>query len=252
MNGWIKLHRQLLEWEWYQDNNTFRVFLHLLLTARYEDGHSLGVPVSRGQVITGRRKLSAELGLSEKEIRTALDKLERTGEIIKKTANKYSIITVCNYSEYQSEEMDDGPAKGQQRASKGPLNKKERNKETSLEPESDPRFMEFWSRYPRKVNRPAAYKAWRKKGCGNGLFKEVMAGLEKYIDGPWIDRDQQFIPHAASWLNGERWNDEMKACGLPITDCSSCRYNQGEPCANLSRPGFNPADCDSFQRTEAR
>jgi hypothetical protein len=116
MVGWIRLHRKIVEWQWYQDHNVFRVFLHLLLTARYEDGHSLGIQVSRGQVITGRRKLSGELGLSEKEIRTALDKLERTGEIAKKTASKYSIITVCNYDEYQSKEMTEGPAKGQQRA----------------------------------------------------------------------------------------------------------------------------------------
>ena len=33
MSGWIKLHRKITEWEWYSDANTFRVFMHLLLTA---------------------------------------------------------------------------------------------------------------------------------------------------------------------------------------------------------------------------
>ena len=37
MSGWIKIHRQILEWEWYSDTNTFRVFLHLLLKANHKE-----------------------------------------------------------------------------------------------------------------------------------------------------------------------------------------------------------------------
>lgn len=37
MDGWIKLHRKLINWEWYQDTNVKVVFLHLLLIANHED-----------------------------------------------------------------------------------------------------------------------------------------------------------------------------------------------------------------------
>jgi hypothetical protein len=79
--------------------------------------------------------------------------------------------------------------------------------------------MEFWGKYPRKVNRPAAFKTWQEKKCGNGLFAEVMAGLEKYVSGPWVGKEQQFIPHASSWINGERWADEVE-----VTDKEESRW----------------------------
>ena len=31
MSGWIKIHRKITEWEWYDDVNTFRLFMHLIL-----------------------------------------------------------------------------------------------------------------------------------------------------------------------------------------------------------------------------
>jgi hypothetical protein len=64
MNGFIKLHRQLLDWEWYSDNNTFRVFIHCLLKANYKDKNWKGIQIKRGQFVTSTSKLSTELGLS--------------------------------------------------------------------------------------------------------------------------------------------------------------------------------------------
>ena len=68
MSGWIKLHRKITEWEWYSDANTFRVFMHLLLTANYEDKRWRNIDVKRGQIITGRMELAQTLRLSERQI----------------------------------------------------------------------------------------------------------------------------------------------------------------------------------------
>ena len=57
MSGWVKIHRQITEWEWYRDANTFRVFMHLLLSANYEDKRWRNIDVLRGQIITGRVEL---------------------------------------------------------------------------------------------------------------------------------------------------------------------------------------------------
>lgn len=101
MSGWIKIHRKITEWEWYNDANTFRVFMHLLLTANYEDKRWRNVEVKRGQLITGRIDLAQTLSLSERQIRTALDKLKMSGVISIKTTNQYSLITVENYNCFQ-------------------------------------------------------------------------------------------------------------------------------------------------------
>lgn len=103
MEGWIKVHRKLFEWEWYSDSKMVHLFLHLLLSANHKDGKFQGVDIKRGQVLTGRHKLSAVTGLSEQNIRTCLFKLESTNEITIKTTNKNSIITLINYDLYQSE-----------------------------------------------------------------------------------------------------------------------------------------------------
>lgn len=99
--GYVKLYRSLIEWEWYQDTNTKTVFIHLLLTANYEDKKWKGETVSRGQRITSYQKLADELNLSLQNIRTAIKHLISTGEITCKQNVKYSLITVKNYDRFQ-------------------------------------------------------------------------------------------------------------------------------------------------------
>ena len=99
-NGWIKLHRKILKWEWYQDTNTKSLFIHLLLKANFEDKHWKGIEIKRGQVLIGRKQISQEINISEQSIRTSLMKLKSTNEITIKSTNKHSIITLNNYETY--------------------------------------------------------------------------------------------------------------------------------------------------------
>lgn len=101
MAGYIKLFRRLINWEWYQDTNTKCVFLHLLLLAQHEESRWMGSPIQRGQVVTSHARLVSELGMSLQNIRTALNNLQRSGEIIKNSTNKYTIITICKWDDYQ-------------------------------------------------------------------------------------------------------------------------------------------------------
>lgn len=101
LNGYVKLHRKLVQWGWYQDNVVKSLFLHFLLTAAYRDFEWNGIQIKAGQLITGRKKLAAELGFSEQQIRTAIGKLKATEEITTKSTNKYTLITVVNWAEYQ-------------------------------------------------------------------------------------------------------------------------------------------------------
>ena len=114
MSGWIKLHRSLLEWEWYDDANVMRLFLHCLLKANHKDKMWRGVLIKRGTFITGLEVLSLETGLSLSKIRTALSKLESTGEIASKKTNKGTTINLMKYDIYQSsDDADDKPIANQ-------------------------------------------------------------------------------------------------------------------------------------------
>lgn len=106
MSGWIKLHRSLLDWEWYSDNNVFRVFTHILLKANFEDRNWQGQVIKRGAFITSFQNLSKETKLSVQEVRTALTKLKSTQEITSQATNGYTLITIIKYSDYQDDDSD--------------------------------------------------------------------------------------------------------------------------------------------------
>jgi hypothetical protein len=110
MSGWIKLHRRFLNWEWYDQPDTVRLFIHLLLRANHEKMYWHGMDINPGQMVTGRLKLAEELNMTDRKIRTSLNRLKSTNEIAIKTTNKYSIITICKWDNYQSEKTAERPA----------------------------------------------------------------------------------------------------------------------------------------------
>lgn len=99
--GYIKIHRKIKNWQWYKDTNTLHVFLDLLLEANYDDSKIGFQEVKRGQVLTSIKRISENTGLSFQSIRTSLSKLEKSGEINKQTTNKYAIISINKYNDYQ-------------------------------------------------------------------------------------------------------------------------------------------------------
>ena len=120
--------------------------------------------------MTGRKVLSMETGLSEKQIRVALNHLKTTSEVAIKTTNKYSIITICKYSDYQdrkerkgpAERPREGPTKGQQGATYNNVNKGNNKKKTNttpigavLSPGFSDEFMEkVWAYYAKHKVKP--------------------------------------------------------------------------------------------------
>lgn len=99
--GFVQLHRKLLDWEWYDDHNTFRLFITCLLLANWREKKWRGETIARGSFITSQPHLAQITGLSVQNIRTSLDRLKSTGELTVKTTSKYSLVTVSNYENYQ-------------------------------------------------------------------------------------------------------------------------------------------------------
>lgn len=108
MNGYIRLLRKFLNWEWYKNTITKTVFLHCLLKANWEDKKFEGIIIKRGSFITSLGKLSNEVGISISQLRTALKHLVSTNDLAIKTTNKYRVITVVNYDVYQINDKQNG------------------------------------------------------------------------------------------------------------------------------------------------
>lgn len=120
--GCIKLHRKFLDWGWYPDINTKAVFIHLLLAANFKDTEFMGQVIKAGQAVVSLDSLSRDLRLSVKQVRTALAHLEKTGDIKKQSAKRFTIVTIANWELYQ---VDKGQSNGNVRADKGQSNGKE-------------------------------------------------------------------------------------------------------------------------------
>lgn len=99
--SYIKIQRKILDWEWYRNLNTCRLFFHVLLKANWKDGRFEGKDIPAGSFVSSVSKLSEETGLTQREVRTAVDHLRSTGELTIKSYNKYSVFTVNNYCQYQ-------------------------------------------------------------------------------------------------------------------------------------------------------
>lgn len=105
--GFIKVYRSFMGWEWYDDSNTKDLFLHCLLRANYEDAKWHGITIPRGSFLTSVKTLEIELNKSTQNIKTALKHLKATNEITIETTSNYSIITVNNYDYYNSNNKQD-------------------------------------------------------------------------------------------------------------------------------------------------
>lgn len=106
--GWVKLHRKLLEWEWYGDAHMVHLLVHLLLTATHEDRKYKGLTIKRGQLATTTKELSEALGTSRTSIWRRLKRLEMERFVELEVKQKETIITIYKYDSYQEYKKKSG------------------------------------------------------------------------------------------------------------------------------------------------
>ncbi len=213
MSGWIKFHRKILAWEWYDDSNTFRLFMHILLKSNHKERKYRGVLIGVGQLMTGQDLLAIETGLSRQQVRTSLKKLKSTNEITINSTSLGTIIQVIKYKDYQqstNEATNDQPIVNQrptndqpttnQRSTtnKNPKNPKNENNEIKT-------FELFWNLYNKKSsNRKMCMRKWSKLNeTKRGL---IMNHLVSYIKST---PDKEFRKNAETYLNQEHWLNEI-------------------------------------------
>lgn len=220
MAGFVKLNRDLLEWAWADDIITFGVYAKFLLLAAWKDTEYHGVKLERGELLTNQSEIAQQSGLSRQQVRTVLDRLKATNKITIKREGKNSIVKVIDYAcETDGNHIDNRISTTCQPdcnqtslLSKEDKEVKEPKKARAREGERlEKSFNEFWSAYPKKIAKQQALKAWQKIKPDDELVRRILSALEQHKkSAQWLKDNGQFIPYPASWLNGQRWEDESE------------------------------------------
>lgn len=230
-SGWVKMHRSMLDWEWYSDINVCRLFTHMILKANHKDNKWRGILIKRGQTLTSLNTLESETGLSKSQIRTAVKKLISTLEIAQQSHSQHTVFTVVNYDSYQGDDThNDTPVASQSHTSdtrvtpnKNDKNENNENKhiyqsKIARDELIESSFDYWWKAYPTKTARKAAFKKWEsitKKMDDNivtELTNHIVADIAFRLDG-LANGDDRFIGfnrlHPSTYLNQERYNDDF-------------------------------------------
>lgn len=211
MNGFIKIHKKIMEWEWYDEPNTFRVFIHLLFKANFKDHKWRGMTIKRGQVPISLRQLSEDLGISIQNVRTSLNHLKSTHEITIKSTNRVSVITIENYEKYQlnEEELTHKPTHEvtiNQQATNTPTQKKDNNYIYY------PPISTNVDISPQNEKPPPTKNGKRGKGFSPPTVEDVKAYCMERKNS--VDAER-FVDYYSS----QKWK---KANGLPVSDWKAC------------------------------
>ena len=107
MEGWIKIHRKILENPIIcKDCETFSIWLYLLLSATHQEIPAIfkgeKIILKKGQLITGILSISKKLKINKDKIQRTLKCFENDKQIEQQTSNKNRLITILNWEQYQN------------------------------------------------------------------------------------------------------------------------------------------------------
>lgn len=110
MEGWIRIHRKIIDASWFGKSEYVHLWLYLLLKANHKDQEIFigneKILVKRGQLLTSRHKLSEAVHVQENKIYRILKCFENEHQIEQRKTTKYTVISIVNYDTYQKSEQD--------------------------------------------------------------------------------------------------------------------------------------------------
>lgn len=179
------------DWEWYENTNVFRLFYHCLLHTNLEDKRYCGKEIKAGQFVSSITRISAETGLTESQVRTALKKLKDTGYISTKSTNKYTIYTVNEYQKYIGGQVAETTTEENKVVENGTKMEQtvERKMEQTDEKAINDCFERLWKKYPSKKGKGQVSDT-KKKVLYQIGEEHIQRALKRYLDG--LEKD-------ASW-----------------------------------------------------
>ena len=231
-HGYIHLHRSLLSWPYHNNPSMLTVWTHLLMLAEYEDCQHEGVTIRRGELLISQQWLAEYLGISEKQLRLCLQKLEEGKEITKRRASGRTLITILKYNDYQaftsaqpSEEASHtptvSPEKGQQ---KGDMERNIKNNKnlSDGEMQKGKDGMSCRRSYTLQLD---ASEAWKHKCCRDyriepsQISRHILAFheclLREQPNKTWLSFED-FCRHFHSWLRFQTPESIRRYCGFAV------------------------------------
>ena len=250
MDGnYIKLSRGLLDWEWYADINTTRLFIHMLLKANWKDGNFKGTTVPRGSFVSSIGKLSSETGLTEREIRTAISHLKKTGEVTSKTTNKFTVFTVVKYDLYQTSDKQNVSQKTDKRQSNDILTptieeKKEGKKGRNTPPISPvEQFEKFAIAYPKRCTGYLVETEYCNAVLAGVPEDDLLLAAQNYADTCRREKTaERYIKKPENWLRENLFMQYLKG-----EDHGSTGRNTGTHEKSLNELMQERGDTGEFQ-----
>ena len=239
--GWISVHRKLLNWEWFTDVNVSHVFLYCLLRANHTNTKWRGQEIGRGQFITSLDTISKETGLTVRQIRTVLDKLKVTGELTSTASSKSRLISITNYNNYQGHDKHSvkqvtskRQADDKQVTTDNNVNNnnneimKEKKDNTNVLSKEKPamdvmavykalsiqqapvdQFEDFWEQYGIKEGKDKCKKKYATLLKGGVKHEDIILGVKNYQqECVKQNRERQYIKKPLTFLNGGHWEDD--------------------------------------------
>lgn len=232
------------DWEWYENTNVFRLFYHCLLHTNLEDKRYCGREIKAGQFVSSITRISAETGLTESQVRTALKKLKDTGYISTKSTNKYTLYTVNEYQNYidcgqvaettteENKVVENGTKMEQtDKNAKKNCEKSKENCEKSNKKAINECFERLWRKYPSKKGKGQVSDT-KKKVLYQIGEEHIQRALERYLDG--LEKD-------ASWRKPQNGSTFFNSGYVDYLD-----ENYEKP--QEPKPQRNPASVLSCER----
>jgi len=196
-NGFIVIWRKITETSFYKTPNCGFLAMHLLLKASHKDYkfvfNKQEQVILRGQVLTGLFALSNETGISIQSLRTSLRILENVGFLTSKSTNKFRVISICKYGDYQDKpnKLTNKQLTGNQQSTNNiqqhnNINNVNNNKEIG----------EFFSYYTLKTQKAfkltaLARELIRKRLADGFTVEQMKKAVDNFINDPWDKRKER-------------------------------------------------------------
>lgn len=214
--GFMNLHRQLLDWEWFDNSQMVHLWIYLLLKANYQDDCWHGITIPRGSLVTSLESISKATKLSIRQIRTCITHLKSTGEITIKTTNRFSIITICKYDAYNFGKAVSDIQNDKQTDTQSD---KQVDKQTTTDNKDNKEINNFREDKSSADSGETALKKKRKKPVYNALGGKCREVFEEFYKGK-VGEDYQYS--AADGSNMKYLLNKIKSAresrNMPIDD----------------------------------
>ena len=215
--SYIKLFRKLLNSPIFENEKALKIWIWCLLKATHTEREQLVgrqiVQLKKGQFIFGRKKASEELKMKERTLYDYLKLLEELSMIRINSNNKFSVITVEKWEEYQVEELknnnEDTTNARQTHTNKNVKNIKN-NISSSNDDELKKHFEKIWEIYPNKKGKLKSEELFFKWVKGRKINKstikltdlQMYKAVKKYKEEcEKKNTEQEYIKHGDTFFN---------------------------------------------------